>query len=644
MSEQKKQKPEQTVEAVLARIKRPGRVVITAGMPYANGPLHLGHLAGAQIPADISARYHKMLIGADRVIFVCGTDDHGSTSEVAAIRAGKPIGEFIAQIHRQQRRTMENYGISLDNYSGTSTPDTFELHRENCQDILRRLHANKMLSKRSSRQWYDPQVERFLPDRYVNGVCPNCGAEGAYSNECDACGAQYASDELKSPRSTISDAVPELRKTEHWWLDMWSVTDQLIEWIESRKRTWRKGVYNEVINTVLPCFAFSKEHEAAYKEIKGDLPKHKSRYAPGKRLVAQFQSLADLGDAQSRVEEAGIPTELVDGWAYRSITRDVAWGIPLPPEIDPAMAGKTLYVWPDSLIAPISFTQVALRRKGQSADAAEDWWCRPDSRIYQFLGQDNVFFYVLMQGALWLGSQADPYRLPEPGERQLTDVFGCFHLQIGGEKMSKSKGNFFTGDQLLDERGYDADQVRYYLALLSLPEKRSNFDMDHFDERNRFLAGPMNAAFEKPVSACHRQFGGKVPEGRLLDKAQKETYKIVQKYVRQMERAEYSTLLYAIENYARQINSLFSQFKPHDDRYPEGERADALYTCFYVLKTLMIMLHPFVPKTMDRLRQTLNLSAEVLRVAELGQPIEAGHAIGEMGTFFPAAAEEEGGG
>ena len=115
-------------------------------------------------------------------------------------------------------------------------------------------------------------------------------------------------------------------------------------------------------------------------------------------------------------------------------------------------------------------------------------------------------------------------------------------------------------------------------------------------------------------------------------------------YVRQMERAEYSTLLYAIENYARQINSLFSQFKPHDDRYPEGERADALYTCFYVLKTLMIMLHPFVPKTMDRLRQTLNLSAEVLRVAELGQPIEAGHAIGEMGTFFPAAAEEEGGG
>lgn len=633
-------RPEQTISAVLERVNRPSKVVVTAGMPYANGPLHLGHLAGAQVPADICARYNKMLIGDENVLFVCGTDDHGSTSEVAAIKAGKSIQDFIEGIHCEQKSTMERYGIALDNYSGTSTPDTFQIHTENCQQFLRQLYKNGMLEKRTTKQWYDPKVDRFLPDRYVNGTCPSCGTEGAYSNECDSCGAHYTPEELQKPCSTISDATPELKETDHWWLDMWSITDTLIEWIESRKRFWRKGVYNEVINTVLPCFSFSKEYEDKYKEIKSTLPKHKSRYAPGKRIALQFQRLVELNEARPKLEELGITTELEDGWAYRAITRDVSWGIPLPPEIDPEMVGKTLYVWPDSLIAPISFSQVALKRKDKAIQESDAYWLDPKGKVYQFLGQDNVFFYVLMQGALWLGSQEDPHRLPVEGERQLTDIFGCFHLQINGEKMSKSKGNFFTGDQLLDEMGYDSDQVRYYLALLSLAEKRSNFDTEHFNERNRFLAGPMNAAFEKPLSACLRKFGGKVPQGQLLEKAKKETYKIVQKYVKQMERAEYSTLLYAIENYARQINSLFTQYKPHDDRFPEQERADALYSCFYILKTLMIMLNPFAPKTMDRLRQSMNLPKEVMSVDELGEPVASGHEIAsEMQSFFPTVEE-----
>ena len=633
-------KPEQTVEAVLARINRPSRVVVTAGMPYANGPLHLGHLAGAQIPADICARYHKMLIGDENVVFVCGTDDHGSTSEVAAIKAGKGIHEFIAEIHELQKRTMENYGIDLDNYSGTSTPETFELHKENCQEILRQLHKNGLITKKTSKQWFDPKVERFLPDRYVNGTCPSCGADRAYSDQCDTCGAEYDPNQLLDPKSTISDATPELRDTDHWWLNMWALTDPMIQWIESRKRLWRKGVYNEVINTVQPVCTLDKAKEDDYKEIKGKMPKHKARYAPGKQVALQFNSLKELEEGREQLREIGIATELKDGWAYRSITRDVSWGIPLPLDLDPEMEGKTLYVWPDSLIAPIAFTQQALKNKGQAPEAYKDYWNDPNARQYQFLGQDNVFFYVLMQGALWLGSQEDSKRLPVSGEKQLTDVFGCFHLQINGEKMSKSTGNFFTGDQLLDEKGADPDQLRYYLALLSLAEKRSNFDEEHFAERNRFLAGPMNAAFEKPISACLKKFGGVVPEGKILEKAQKETYKIVQKYVRQMERAEYSTLLYAIENYVRQINSLFAQHKPHDDRFPGEQRADALFTCFYILKNIMIMLYPFAPATMDRLRESLNLSKDVLSIDQLGTSIEAGHKIGEMLEFFPNLDED----
>jgi methionyl-tRNA synthetase len=151
----------------------------------------------------------------------------------------------------------------------------------------------------------------------------------------------------------------------------------------------------------------------------------------------------------------------------------------------------------------------------------------------------------------------------------------------------------------------------------------------------------MNAAFEKPISACHSKFGGKVPAGVLNEKVVAETLQVVRRYVKGMDRSEYSNLLGAIENYARSINSMFTQFKPHDDRFPEEARRNALFTCFYVLKNIMIMLYPFVPETMDRLRQSLNLPPEVFTLDELGKPIPGGHEIGQKLQYFPAVAGAE---
>lgn len=632
---------DEEIKKVKATIPRPKRAIVTAGMPYANGPLHIGHLAGAHVPADIYARFLKMLIGKNNVLFVCGTDDHGSTSELAALKAQKPIEQFISETHKLQKATLARYHIDLDIYTGTSHPDCFEIHKEIVQDFFKKLFKNGLLEKKVSQQWFDPKINRFLQDRFVRGQCPHpkCENSSAYSDECDQCGHKFEPSELLNPRSALSDCTPILKDTVHWWLDLWKISEVLKEWIQSKEGVWRTPVYNEVINTVLPSLSFENVHEPLYKNLKLELPKHKSKYAPGKKIQLQFENKKELLQAKQILMNNNIPSELMDSWAHRSVTRDVNWGIPVPPGLDPEMNGKTIYVWPDSLIAPISFTKVALKKKKTDVNLYEEFWKDKDSKIYQFLGQDNIFFYTLMQGTLWIGSQQNPEELPHQGDFQLTDIFGCHHLMVDGSKMSKSLGNFYTGDQLLDEKGYDADQIRYFLAMMNLPDKTSNFEFSVLDERNKFLSGPLNAAFEKPISACHSKFGGRVPQGVVHEKVATETIKIVQKYLRSMERAEYVVLLGMIENYARLINSQFTQFKPHDDRFPEESRKNALYTCFTILKNLMIMLYPFAPCTMDRLRISLKLDPQVFTIDELGKPFPFNHEIGSKVQYFPPASE-----
>src|SRR5690606_27135596 len=193
--------------------------------------------------------------------------------------------------------------LGLDVSSGTSRPGTSPIQRERVDWWIRRLHQNGRLEKRTSLQWYDPKLERFLQDRFVSGTCPNCGHDGAFSDACEHCGAHYQPDALKDPKSTLSDATPELRETVHWWLDLWEVADELGAWIRTKKKTWRKLVFNEVYNTVLPTLTFANVHEPAYKAIKAELPAHKSRYAPGKRVAVVCETKADLRAVRDRLKD-----------------------------------------------------------------------------------------------------------------------------------------------------------------------------------------------------------------------------------------------------------------------------------------------------------------------------------------------------
>ena len=327
-----------------------------------------------------------MLIGRENVLFVNGTDDHGSTSEVSAAAAGIPIRQFIDGIHAKQQVTLARYAIGVDVYTGTSQPETaFRSRSELCDFFLTRLHENGMLEKRTSRQWYDPQLEALsarpagagdLPQpevqlrqrlqRRVRSLRPPARADRAASTRRACC---------PTPR-------PSMRDTVHWYLDMWKVSEVLRAWIEgkAKKKAWRPSVIADTLEKVLPSLRFDGEHEEAYKVLKATLPAHKSKYAPGKKVVLQFGDKASLENGRAVLAAAGIPSTIADEWAHRSITRDIAWGVPVPP-IDPDLAGKTLYVWPDSLIAPIAFIKVALAKKGLDPETYAQYWRDPEARV-----------------------------------------------------------------------------------------------------------------------------------------------------------------------------------------------------------------------------------------------------------------------
>jgi methionyl-tRNA synthetase len=247
---------------------------------------------------------------------------------------------------------------------------SFPIHKELCNTFLSRVNANGLLSKRSSKQWYDTEAKRFLPDRLVRGTCPNpkCNSESAYSNECGQCGHQHKPHELKDPKSVVTGATPEMRDTMHWWLDMGAASETMRTWLLTKAKTWRPAVLAHVMDDLMHSVRFARELEDAYKAMKALLPNHKQKYTAGKQVLLQFENKADRALGEKALAAAAIPNEHADEWAQRSISREIAWGIPI--EGEPELLGETLYVWPDSLIAPIAFTQVALKNRGDDSGEA----------------------------------------------------------------------------------------------------------------------------------------------------------------------------------------------------------------------------------------------------------------------------------
>jgi methionyl-tRNA synthetase len=275
------------------------RFLVTAALPYSNGKPHIGHIAGAYLPADIYVRYLRLR--GDDVRFICGSDDNGVAALKSAREEGCSVEELTARYNVMQRQAFDGLGIHFDIYGGTHQPEYVATHERLSQQFFLKIHEKGLFTKINTRQLYDAQVGQFLPDRFVTGTChyEDCGKPGAYGDQCESCGRSIDPLLLKNPISQMSGTTPEPRDTVHWYLQLGKLAPRLKTWLESKREATDRG--------------------------------------PAWRTTVLNFALGQIG--------VGLPE--------RAMTRDLSWGVPVPLD-DPDAEGKTLYVWFD---APIGMSR-----------------------------------------------------------------------------------------------------------------------------------------------------------------------------------------------------------------------------------------------------------------------------------------------
>ncbi|MEX0890331.1 MAG: methionine--tRNA ligase, partial [Balneolaceae bacterium] len=214
------------------------RTLVTSALPYANGPIHLGHLAGAYLPSDLFTRYRRLR--GDDIIHICGSDEHGVPITIAAEKEGVTPQEVVNRFHKRNKEVFKRFGIHFDYYGRTSSP----LHHETTREFFLNLHEKGVFRKKTENQLYDEQAEMFLPDRYVTGTCPVCGHEEAHGDQCEKCGSSLSPNELIKPKSVITGNEPVTRETEHWYLPLGEMQSDIENWIGS-KTDWKPNVLGQ---------------------------------------------------------------------------------------------------------------------------------------------------------------------------------------------------------------------------------------------------------------------------------------------------------------------------------------------------------------------------------------------------------------
>ncbi len=422
------------------------RILITSAIPYINGIKHLGNLVGSQLPADLFARYKRGR--GDEVMFICATDEHGTPAELAAAKAGKPVADYCAEMHEVQAEIAKGFRLSFDHFGRSSSDRNHKL----TQAFAGRLADNGLIREVSEKMIYSIDDGRFLPDRYVEGTCPNCGYDSARGDQCDNCTKQLDPTDLINPRSTISGSTNlEERETKHLYLMQRSLRDKLEAWIDS-KTDW------PVLTT-----SIAKKW---------------------------------LNDG--------------DGLQDRGITRDLHWGIPVMKGDQPwpGMEGKVFYVWFDAPIEYIAGTAEWADANGKQDADWERWWRTDkgaaDVTYYQFMGKDNVPFHTLSFPATILGS-GEPWKM--------VDFLKSFnYLNYDGGQFSTSRGRGVFMDQALSI--LPSDYWRWWLLSHAPESSDAEFTWENFQASvNKDLADVLGNFVSRVTKFAKSKLGEAVPAG-----------------------------------------------------------------------------------------------------------------------------------
>lgn len=638
----------------------PARAVVTGGMPYGNKNLHFGHIGGVFVPADFFARFLRDRIGPENVIFVSGTDCYGSPiaegfrKKVADEGYEGTIVDYVRSNHDAQKAALDAYGISLDLFAGSGLEPAAPFHAALTDELIRRLHERGHLRRLSTRQFYDVQAGTFLNGRQVRGRCPvrGCKSEKAYADECDL-GHQFDPEELIAPVSELTGTTPELRPVDNWYFDLPAFRDELERLMDEWDADPQvRAIVTKTVRESLvdPVIYIQSKFREAYDAVAATLPAHELSEAEGgqQSFSLTFAGWQERDEARAALEAAGVRFRTGKCLLPFRITGNIDWGVAAP-DLE-GTEGLTVWCWPESLWAPISFTQTVLAgaEPGRySSTDWHDWWCSDDARVYQFIGQDNIYFYCVAQPAMW---EALGWGLTQ-------DVpVANYHILFMNKKASSS-GKIAPpmAAELLDH--YTPEQLRAHWLSLGLDQKAVSFNPKAFDtsvshrdkktgedvlvrddprvvdpalKESAFLTNIFNrlarSCFYGAANVCDAHLPAAAPAAEAVEAAREATLA----FERAAHGFDAHGALGIAEEYCRAANKRWdeaSKAAKGDDEAYEAALADA----FVALRTTALLMHPAVPSGCEEICRRMGFSADEFFSWEhaLDGPVELAAARGE---------------
>ncbi len=617
------------------RPRWPKRAIVTAGEPYGNKGLHFGHVGGVFVPADFYARFLRDRIGAENVIFTSGTDCYGSPimegyrKRVENEGYQKSILDYVQENHDKQAKTLESYEISCDIYGGSALEPAVHVHEKITDQVISRLAERGVLERMSTKQFFDPEAQQFLNGRQVVGRCPiqGCKSEKAYADECDL-GHQYEPEELIAPKSQLTGVTPELRPVENVYFDLPRYLDFLKGYVggfddDARVRSVVKTTMREWLNP--PQIYVQEKFREAYEAAAASLPAHTaSEPEKGKSSFAlTFSSWRDRDAARDALAAAGVRFRSGKALVPFRITGNIPWGVPVT--CVNGCTDLTCWCWPESLWAPISYTETVLENAAPgrySSSDWRDWWCTPDAHAYQFIGQDNIYFYGIAQSPLW---EALDWSL-----EQSTLVANYHILYMGKKASSSSETPPPPADDLLNH--YTAEQLRAHWVSLGLGEKPVSFSPKAYDTRvtgtnadgsdllacdDKRVIDPvlkegalLTGVFNRLARSCFYGVAAKegdeapyrtgcIPAGAPAPEVAEAAEQAVLAFEDAMYRCELHRALGICDSYLRAANKRWSDASKAAKAL-EGAAADAAMTqalvdAFAELRVATVLMHGIVP-------------------------------------------------